>query len=266
MTSIYSKNDIFITQSSTNDQDLIFKTETIVSPYVSAILEVNLPKKIMVAEITISPDLNYNTNRINYNILVDSVTKISKNIQTKLQKSIIRSNNQICSIYITKPNTNRSYYIDNTNGTVRDTTNILSSEYWKSHLKSNVRMATFKNTPINQNIIHKKCPTCIPSNSPLLTYGDSKLSIGDMMLYSDDKPYLLQTLYVGLEKYIQYYSNAKYVLVLLTTSDFMLYELYVNFLGFIDLDVVLENTYQVLCIEYTRILSILKKMLVFLNH
>ena len=71
MTSIYSKNDIFITQSSTNDQDLIFKTETIVSPYVSAILEVNLPKKIMVAEFTISPDLNYNTN------LFENISKIN---------------------------------------------------------------------------------------------------------------------------------------------------------------------------------------------
>ena len=57
-------NDIFITQHSYNGEDLVFTTETTVSPYISAILSVRLPTKITVADVTISPNLIYNTNTI----------------------------------------------------------------------------------------------------------------------------------------------------------------------------------------------------------
>ena len=266
-TCIYETNDIFITQHSYNGEDLVFTTETTVSPYISAILSVRLPTKITVAEVTISPNLIYNTNTIYSDKLVDRINRINKNIQTKLQKSILAYGEpHICSIYIKNMTNTPGYYLDTPKSLSTTYTSILSSAYWKHYLKPNVRIATFKNTLINEHIIHKKCPTCITQNGPLVD-GLHQYTKGDLRLYPEGKPYLLQTLYTGLNKYRkEYNTDVKYVLVLLTTSDFMLYEMYVNFLGFIDLGIVLDTRYNVICIEYPRILSILKQMLVFLNH
>jgi hypothetical protein len=139
----------------------------------------------------------------------------------------------------------------------------------KDIINPKVYLKTLKNNVKNKKVISELCPECLNFDSPLIKYmslnkDSPKYSVGDIILYDDKRPYIIQTFYEGLRNYQSINKDTKYAVALLTPSDFMLYELYINFLGFYDMGVMLGN-YSVVGVEINSFLKLLRSMLNLIN-
>jgi hypothetical protein len=245
---LINKNDIKVTVTS-NLQGSMYKTETSPSQYASSLFE-NLPKEITVFQMNISPGLVDTLNIDKLNRLQTILKKVPVRDRTFIQSTIINaSNNEICSLTILPDN-------------LDEVVSLSKSQKYK--LKPNVYKKTLKNNKKNKKFIHETCSQCINFGSLLKKYMPKQYSVGDIMLYDSNRPYILQTIYSGLNNYQLRYTTIKYVLALLNPKEFMLYELYINFLGFSDMGVMVNDNY-VVGVEIKRLLKLLNNMLELLN-
>ncbi len=262
-----------IYENTDNDKS-VYYTTTKPLEYIRKIVKDTIPKQLHIFFIKltqISPTLlTSGTHEANWiTTLNTKLNAIPQRIRTYTQNMLLNvldlTNMDITGAILDMPVSSTPYYVDDTTS-ITDSSQIISSNYWKNNLLDGVIVKKLNsNTPIkNIKIIRQECPHCINYDSPLGYLKmpiDTEGKIGDLVIYNDTSPYVLQTLYSGLSEFIKTNTTCKYILGFLHPEQFLLYDLYVNILGFSDVGIPLDLDFHCVCIETDRLKKILKNML-----